>query len=310
MFMSWKQVRIAYGVMAIAAVVVLVSTRYFGEMDMGRISLSSSGTIGNSNDLAAHLLFLTSFLLYVVLDTRRNILFRGIAILLIGYSLYVILGTGSRGALVALGVGGIFFLIKAQLKVRIGFVLAVILMVTILPAVLPEATKARLGSLFGEEHKEAEESEASRSYLFWTSVEYSFAHPLFGVGPGQFSNFEGAQAIAESRRGNWHATHCSWTQVSSECGIPALIFLSLALGTSLLPLYRCYSRAKELGVADVARTSFCLLIGTITLLVAVTFLSQAYNFYFALLIGLAIATARAGQRQLALVSSGNFILSR
>ena len=310
MIMSWKQVRIAYGIMALAAVIVLVSTRFFGVMDMGRISLSSSGTIGNSNDLAAHLLLLTAFLLYVVLDPQRNILFRGIAFFLIAYSLYVILGTGSRGALVALGAGGIFFLIKAQAKVRIGFVLAAILMLTILPVVLPEATMARLGSLFGEEHKEAEESEASRSYLFWTSVEYSFAHPVFGVGPGQFSNYEGAQATAASRRGNWHATHCSWTQVSSECGIPALLFLSLALGTSLLPLYRCYSQAKELGVTDVARASFCLLIGSITLLVAVTFLSQAYNFYFAVVIGLAIATARAGQRQLALVSSGNFILSR
>jgi O-antigen ligase len=301
MIMSWKQVRITFGIMALAAVIVLVSTRYFGEMNVGRISLSSSGTIGNSNDLAAHLLLMLSFLLYVLLDTQRNLLFRGIAIVSIAYGLYVILGTGSRGALVALGAGGLFFLVKAQMKVRIGFVVSALLMLTILPAVLPEATKARLGSLFGEQHEEAEESEASRSYLFWKSVEYSFAHPVFGVGPDQFSNFEGTQSRAAGRRGNWHATHCSWTQVSSECGIPALIFLTLALGTALLPLYRCYCRARELGVADVARASFCLLIGSITLLVAVTFLAQAYNFYFALVIGLAIATARAGQRQLRLV---------
>lgn len=309
MIMSWKQVRIAYGVMAFAAVIVLVSTRMFGHLEMGRISLSSSGTIGNSNDLAAHLLLMLSFLLYIVLDTHRSIFFRGVSILLIAYGLYIILGTGSRGALVAVGVGGIFFLIKAPMKVRIGFVGAAILILTVMPVVLPEATKARLGSLFGEEHKEAEESEASRSYLFWKSVEFTLAHPIFGVGPGQFATYEGYQSRAEGLRGNWHATHCIWTQVSSECGIPALIFLSLALGTSLWPLYRCYCRSRELGATDVMRACFCLLIGSITLLVAVTFLSQAYNFHCAVLIGLAIAATRAGQRQLALISPGGVSLA-
>lgn len=305
---TWKQVRLVFGVMALGALVVLVSTRFFGEADMGRVSLASSGTIGNSNDLAAHLLLLLSFVLYTVLDTQRNVLFRGIAAISIAYGLYVILGTGSRGALVALGIGGIFFLIKAQMKVRIGFVIAAMLAMTVMPLVLPESTKARLGSLFGEEHAEAEESEASRSYLFWKSVEYTFAHPIFGVGPDQFANYEGNRSRDEGRRGNWHVTHCSWTQVSSECGIPALIFLSLALGTSLMPLYRCYSRARALRVTDVSRVCFCQLIGTVLLLVSVTFLAQAYHFYFAFLIGLAIATAQAGQRQLTLVSSRKYAL--
>ena len=308
--MSWKQVRITFGVLAGAAIVVLISARMFGEVASGRISLSSSGTIGNSNDLAAHLLLMLSFLLYIALDNKRNFLLRGIAIVSMAYGLYVILGTGSRGALIALGIGGIFYFFKAPMKVRLAFIVATVLMVTVMPLVLPEATKERLSSLFGEEHKEAEESGESRGYLFRKSVEYSLTHPIFGVGPDQFPNYEGYQSRAAGLHGNWHVTHCSWTQVSSECGIPALLFLVIAVAAALMPLYRCYSSARKLGVTDVARASFSLLVGSIALLVAITFLAQAYHFYFAFLIGLAIATARAGQRQLALVSSGGYSLAR
>lgn len=308
--MSWKQVRIAFTVLAFAAIAVLISTRVFGEVASGRISLASSGTIGNSNDLAAHLLLMLSFLLCIALDNKRNFLLRGLAIVSMAYGLYVILGTGSRGALIALGIGGIFYLVKAPMKVRIGFVVATILAMVVMPLILPEATKERLGSLFGEEHREAEESGESRAYLFRKSVEYSLTHPIFGVGPDQFPNYEGYQSRAAGLHGNWHVTHCSWTQVSSECGIPALIFLLIAVGTSLVSLYRCYSSARNLGVTDVARACFSLLVGSIALLVAITFLAQAYHFYFAFLIGLAIATSRAGERQLALISSGRFALSR
>lgn len=306
---TWKQVRLTFGALALAALVVLVSAKFFGESVSGRISLGSSGTIGNSNDLAAHLLLMLSFVLYVFLDSRRNFLVRGLALVSMAYGLYIILGTGSRGALIALGLGGLFFFFKAQMKVRIGFLVATVLAMTVMPLVLPEATKARLGSLFGEEHGEAEESGESRGYLFRKSVEFTLAHPLFGVGPDQFANYEGNQSRAAGLHGNWHQTHCSWTQVSSECGIPAFIFLCAALGTALMPLYRCYSSARKLGVTDVSRACLCLLLGSAMLLTAVTFLSQAYHFYFAFLIGLAIVTARAGQRQLALISTRAYSLS-
>lgn len=306
---TWKQVRLTFGALALAALVVLVSAKFFGESVSGRISLGSSGTIGNSNDLAAHLLLMLSFVLYVFLDSRRNFLVRGLALVSMAYGLYIILGTGSQGALIALGLGGLFFFFKAQMKVRIGFLVATVLAMTVMPLVLPEATKARLGSLFGEEHGEAEESGESRGYLFRKSVEFTLAHPLFGVGPDQFANYEGNQSRAAGLHGNWHQTHCSWTQVSSECGIPAFIFLCAALGTALMPLYRCYSSARKLGVTDVSRACLCLLLGSAMLLTAVTFLSQAYHLYFAFLIGLAIVTARAGQRQLALISTRAYSLS-
>lgn len=295
---TWRQVRAVFRVLALGGFVVLVATKYFGVEAQGRIQLSSSGTIGNSNDLAAHLLFLTPFLIWVLMDRNRHLIFRIGAFGAIAYSLYGVLGTGSSGALVAILAGALFFLINAPMRVRLGFLIGGTVLLLALPAALPDATKARLAAFFGEEHQEAEESGDSRLYLFQKSVEFSLRYPVFGVGPDQFATFEGMDSRQRGQRGNWHATHCAWTQVSSEAGIPALVFLLLALGTALIPLHRCYQQAKKSANPEVMHTLFCLLLAVILLLGAVTFLSQAYNFDFALVIGLAVAVTRTAQREL------------
>ena len=51
------------------------------------------------------------------------------------------------------------------------------------------------------------------------SLEVTMEHPLFGVGPGNFMQLSG----------NWHVAHNSFTQMSAEGGIPALIFYVLIL---------------------------------------------------------------------------------
>ena len=74
-------------------------------------------------------------------------------------------------------------------------------------------TKENVASAYG--------SAQQREQLFWRSVEVTKEHPLFGVGPGNF------QVIS----GDWHVTHNSFTQMSSEGGVPALIFYLLILWT-------------------------------------------------------------------------------
>ena len=58
-------------------------------------------------------------------------------------------------------------------------------------------------------------STQDRQQLLWRSIEVTKEHPLFGVGPGNFAQLSG----------NWHVAHNSFTQMSSEGGIPALIFI-------------------------------------------------------------------------------------
>lgn len=296
---TWKQLRIVFNVCALCGLVVLGNALIFGVEDSGRISLASSSTIGNANDLAAHMLLLLPFLLWVSMDKARNFFFRLVSVGAIGYTLLVILRTGSRGALVSLLGGAVFVLLRASMNVRLTFLVSAVALVLIIPPFLPDATKARLGSLFGEAHEEADLSGNSRSYLFWKSVEFTFKRPVFGVGPGQFATYEGTQSRAEGQHGNWHATHCSWTEISSECGIPAILFMLGALATSLVPLYRTLTRAKAMRNREIEHALFCTLLGIAMFLVAVTFLAHGYSMYFPLIVGLSIAASRIALAELA-----------
>ncbi len=102
-----------------------------------------------------------------------------------------------------------------------------------------------------------------RSYLLKQSVVYTWQHPIFGVGLGQFSNFEGKSSLAEGKIGIWHETHNAFTQVSSECGIPASIFFVLGICSALFSVNRIYRRARREGDTEIANASFCYLLSMV-----------------------------------------------
>jgi O-antigen ligase len=189
----------------------------------------------------------------------------------------------------------LFFATPTQRVIAIG---SGVMLTFLFLAVLPSNALHRLGNLFGEEHEEAKESGESRSYLFKTSLRYTYQHPLFGVGPGQFPNYEGQQRVTEGKVGNWHETHCVFTEVSAENGIPALIFFLGALVAAVVPVLRVHKKARKMGNVEVKNACFCFLLGTLSYLVAVTFLSHAYSFYFPVLIGMAGTLSFVANQQL------------
>jgi putative inorganic carbon (HCO3(-)) transporter len=289
---------------AVASLVNLVTARFFMDSKGDRLSVGIEGfTIGNSNDLAAHLLLVLAFLLFITMDSKRNSVIRFACLAGIGYGLWIIVGTASRGALLAVVASAIFLLWRASMAQRfvtlaVGSVMAAVFVIG-----LPQATLGRLETLVGERNIEADESAASRSYLFQKSVLYSVQHPIFGVGPDQFINYEGKTSMTEGRRGAWHATHCTFTQVSSECGIPALIFYVCGLVSAILMVNRTYRIARQKGHVEIANACFCYLLGMVGFLVAITFLANAYRFYFPLMIGLSVSMSFAATRQMT-ASSG------
>ena len=73
-------------------------------------------------------------------------------------------------------------------------------------------------------------STQARWSLFVDSLLITAQHPLLGVGPGNFSGRDAEMIKATGGRPGWQVTHNSYTQVSSECGIPAaLVFAWLVL---------------------------------------------------------------------------------
>jgi putative inorganic carbon (hco3(-)) transporter len=296
--MTWKDIRATFYTIAAAAAVNLATAKLFIEDVNGRVSLKASGTIGNSNDLAAHLLMVLPFVLFLVVSRGKPIIVRVAGLGLIAYGLWVILGTASRGALVALIVVTACMMIRASLMQQVALLVIGVLLTVGAIAVLPGQTLARLGALFGEEHKEADESADSRWYLFKKSVQYTVQHPVFGVGPDQFANYEGTTSIAEGHNGNWHATHNAFTQISSECGIPAFLFFVGGLAAACSSVLRTYRKAKREGYTEIANACFCYLLAMVGYLTALVFLAEAYSFKLPAMVGLSVALSLAAARQM------------
>lgn len=294
---QWRDIRALYYTIAAAAVVNILTAQFFADDSNGRISLTASGTIGNSNDLAAHLILVMPFMLFVILDKKRSLFIRVPLILSIFYGLKIILGTASRGALVAVLCGFAFMLWRATPTQRAVSVAAAALLGVVFMAILPAATIGRLANLFGGEHYEAEVSGDVRSYLFKQSVNYTVHHPLFGVGPSQFANYEGTARVAEAKVGVWKDPHFVFTQVSADDGIPALIFYVAGLISALAAVIRTHRKARQLKNIEVTNACFCYLLAMVGFLVAGSLLPFAYHFYYPTMIGIAVSITVAAKRQ-------------
>jgi O-antigen ligase len=299
--MGWKECGLTVRCLALAALVDIVFVQFSMRSNLSdRLQLSSSSTIANANDLAAHLLFVVCFLLYFVLRPRSRAVLRLFAGGFIIVALYAVMRTGSRGGLVAMVVGVLVLLTRLTPRQRItGVVLSPIIVIGLLFAI-PQATLVRITS-FSEDSGSAEAamSKDSREYLLRKSIEFTLANPLFGVGMGQFSTYEGTQSRSVGETGNWHETHNSYTQVSSECGIPALLLYLGAIVSTVGLLLRVSRKARAAQHSDMYTACTCLILAIASFCTAMAFLSVAYRFYLPLLTGLAIALAAAADRELA-----------
>jgi O-antigen ligase len=167
-------------------------------------------------------------------------------------------------------------------------------------AFTPGAVKGRLSSFFttGEEES-ALASTAMRQYLFRQSIRYTFSHPIFGVGPGEFPEYEGThEVIGGTTHGDWQETHNSYTQVSSECGIPAFLFYVAGLVSSFRLLSGTHRQAKQRrDCRDIQILVFSIQLGMVGFCSAIAFVNFAYFYYLPAMSGLAIAVWHAAQHE-------------
>jgi len=295
---SWGEVRAMLGAIAFAGMTNLVLARTFVGAVNGRmvLDLPFNGVITNSNDLAAHLIILLPFLLFIVLKSR-NLFVRAVLVVGIVYGLWVILGTASRGAFIGLLAMFVFYLFRAPAAHRTVMLVISPILAIVFVALMSQATLQRLGSVFNKpetqmqlsQDDEAAASFESRNYLLKKSLYFTATHPLFGVGPSQFSNYEGKTSREQGFHGNWHETHNTYTQVSSECGIPALLLFVAGLVSAFRLVNDTYRAAREAGNREIALACLCYLLTMVGYLVSLIFLAHAYRFTLPALVGLAIA---------------------
>ena len=286
---QWVHCRAILYAIAMAAFVNLGTVSLLIKSSSDRLALQGTGVISNSNDLAAHMLLVLPVLLFIVLNPRVHITIRLVSIAAIFLGVFQILRTGSRGSFIALGVAFLFALVRGPrgLKVAMGTAVPVVLVILIL--MVPSSTRQRLTSFTtGDKATEASVSSESREYLLKQSIIYTVQHPIFGVGPGQFSDYESQRRKNEALRHAWLQTHNSYTQISSECGIPAFLFyLAAVIGTFRL-LGRIRRRAKAYRQKEILAATFCISLGLVGYSSAALFVNFGYFFYFPAISGLVL----------------------
>jgi len=307
---TWRECQSMMRAIASAAVVMTFAARMF-QNDSGKYGERTAlnfGTVSNSNDYAGHLVLILPFLIWVGLTAKSRAL-RLAAWGGVGYGVLLVLRTGSRGALLALIVGALYWLLRGTMRQRVALLAMGPVAVAAAVTFVPRSDLVRIVSFSAADagaSQEALESSAARQYLLKQSILYTLKHPLFGVGMAQFSNFEGGETKLLGAHGYWHETHNTYTQVSSECGIPALALYAAAILSTFLLMHRTYRQAcKRPECEDIRIATFCIMLAMAAFCTAITFLNFAYFFYLPAMTSLAIAVYRTAQDEFATRSTGS-----
>jgi O-antigen ligase len=237
-------------------------------------------------------------------------------------SLVVLLQTGSRGALIGLVAIGFCVFLRVSLPGKVFLVLAAGVLVAIAGAVLPEALELRYVHLLsetgatGEEQLTASDAAAlggavgstrARKELFLRSLQVTMEHPFLGCGIGQFGAYTAGLDAEAGRRSGWQGTHNSYTQVSSEAGIPALIVYMTLLVSCFRAVGAVYRRAAPIGTArtrEIANMAFTLRTALWAHAISTLFTYVAYSAELPLIAGLIVGLVATAQPELALAESG------
>src|SRR5712692_2560792 len=257
------------GAVATVSVVSLLRSRLVAE----RLTGILNGIYGNPNDLALAVALAFPMCFAFLLRTRsllRKIVWSFTMITMVG----VVLLTFSRAGLLALLVAGGVCLWEFGVKGRRQYLVVGAAGAGL--GVLILAGSANYAKRIETIFKPSEDptgSAQAREYLLKTSIRVSLEHPLFGVGPGNFGIVSG----------NWHETHNTYTQLSSEAGIAALILFLLIMRRGFINI----REAKRLVRGKPEEQLFATALGAsfASFAVGSVFASAAYQFFPYFLVG-------------------------
>jgi O-antigen ligase len=248
---NYDQCRKAIHAVAWGLFAFTVIANLFGNMDTGRLFLTQ-GKFANPNEMAQALLIGMPLWGSMMVNTTSFPKKVG-CLLVIALMLITTFRTGSRGAMVAFAVMLAVMFLRASIMGKMQLLLGSILVMGLLFATMPGKLISRYKTVAEDQSDDDEmdytmkasaaASTQSRKVLLRKSLKFTLQHPLFGVGPGMFVVADDADSKASGlRKGVWLGTHNSYTQVSSELGIPALIFYVAAIFFALRDTYRVHKQ--------------------------------------------------------------------
>ncbi|MEQ1948713.1 MAG: O-antigen ligase family protein [Bryobacteraceae bacterium] len=285
------------GTLAMSAICVNLVLIFYGiEKDL-RGAIEFEGSLSNPNFAALHLLIGLPFLIYWT-RTRGLFSFWGFVGLVnaIILAVLIITRTGSRSGLLTLIIVTLLMLVGTKIHTRVALALGLVVGAAAVIPFVPTYLIYRYGTLIHSTDSDTGEAATSsrvRRELLTQSIEQTRQHPIFGVGPGQFRIAAAAESKGEGERALWLETHNTYTQVSSEMGIPGFVIYLAMIYLSLMPLAKDLRQARQRGIRlprhEYARA---VLISTAGLLLNSFFTSIAYQYYWPVLCGLGVAYQR------------------
>jgi O-antigen ligase len=276
----------------------------------------ANSTFANSNTIAIKLLLGMPMVWLLAAGARagtfRKIFVGGVLILMFA----ALFRTGSREGLIGLASLFVAAFVRSPMAGKIRLAIAVLAILAGAVLFLPRSVKSRFATTFQgaavdmqdaqtlEDRKmliSAGGSSSARWGLLLTSLRLTLQHPLLGVGPGQFAPYLASQAKAKGMSTGWVGTHNTYTQLSSEVGIPALCLYVATLMSSMRALGRIYRRAKRIPgkqAHDVATTALALHASFLAYCVCCLFNHMAYEMTMPLMAGITVAIRRTAPDEL------------
>jgi O-antigen ligase len=295
-----KHCRVIVHILGYSALIVALLSLTRGVISSeGRLALPHT-RYANPNDLAMILLTSLPCLGYMVMR-KGNGWRRPLALLGFLPILLVMAKTGSRGAFIGTAVCLVFLFFQATMMQKALLLLAGAFSVIALAAILPDQIRDRFVTLWSVDEERAVTdvdisaigSTYSRTMLLKDSITLTFRNPLFGVGPGMYSVAQNDLALERGeRKGNWHVTHNTYTQVSSESGLPGFFLFIAAFWFTFRSLRRVRKMVPSIRTPeweDLHNLAFVIQTSLFSFLVIGLFASLAYLPFMTSLCGLAVS---------------------
>ena len=283
---------------------IIAASSYALGMNIGDRLTFQSGTLGNSNELSMLLILGAPFLLLSVLTQGSSRVRSLVALALGAMVLIVVIRTASRSSLLAVVSILLVLFWTRPFAGKLKLVLVTVILLLVFFAATPPEILSRYVTVFGDAESgndvavSAQESSVARQHLLQQSLKLTMAHPIFGLGPGVFTVGEAELAKSEGQAASWHVSHNSFTQVSSEMGIPGLLLYLVALWFTFrnISWFRAHSRVDPTGRASAM--GLALLMSLIGLCVNLTFDSDAYFPYLPMLMGMSVVFRKSLQLEI------------
>jgi putative inorganic carbon (hco3(-)) transporter len=267
-------------------------------VENGRVQGAVGGMFRNPNDLALNMVAILPLAIFLAMRPLPLVR-RGVAALCAVLMLFAIVASQSRSGTVGLA-AMIVVLCVVTVQRKPGVVFAMVFAGMLAVPLLPASYRERLASITNKDLDQTGSREA-RSILLQESFDTFVAHPMTGVGAGQFKNYN-----PDGRQEAWRESHNVVLQVASELGIFGLLVFGFLLFRGLyapLQTRRLLRRARapsrgsagasapplEPDVQDLlslhAATMSAALVGWF---VCALFASVAYHWTFYYLLALAV----------------------